>query len=262
MSYIKLINDMRWSFSRLHAYEQCPYLFYLKYIEKRDGESNYYAENGSCMHEVFEALLSDEITVDECPEFYNQRYDLICETTKQSTMDSTYEKCIDYLCEIENIDKDRYEVLGVELKLEFKICKYNFVGFVDLLLKDKKNNEILLIDHKQANHFLKKDGTPLKNQLENFLSYKKQMYIYCKGIEDKWGLKVDKIIWHHFKDDGKTTVIPFNKEDYDKSIQWVVDTISCIKKDKIFECKKSFLMCSTLCDYRNDCEYKDEEDEV
>ena len=68
---------MTWSFSRLHAWEQCPYAFYLKYIEKREGESNYYASNGKCMHEVFEAILTDKITLDECTQYYADNYELI-----------------------------------------------------------------------------------------------------------------------------------------------------------------------------------------
>ena len=121
MSYKKLLNDMTWSFSRLHVWEKCPYAFYLKYIEKRDGESNYYASNGKCIHEVFESLLKGKITLNECTQVYADRYELICEETKQSIMDSTYEKCMDYLCTIDGINSEKYEIIGVELKVNFTI---------------------------------------------------------------------------------------------------------------------------------------------
>lgn len=260
MRYAKLLNDMTWSFSRLHAWEQCPYAFYLRYIENREGESNYYAANGKCMHEVLEAVFKYEIKIDECTQLYADKYDLICEKTKQSVMDSTYEKCMDYLCEIDGIDSEKYEIIGVELKLEFKIGKYKFVGYADLVVKNKENGEVILVDHKQAKHFMKKDGTPLKSQLENFLAYRHQMYIYCKGLKDCMGINVDKIVWHHFKDDGVLTIIPFVQEEYEETMQWAVCTIEKIKKDKSFESNKSFVMCSSLCDYRNDCEYIDEEE--
>ena len=247
---------MTWSFSRLHAWEQCPYAFYLKYIEQRDGESNYYAANGKCMHEVFEAILTNQIPLDECTQCYADKYDLICETTKQSTMDSTYEKCMDYLCTIDGIDLEKYEILGVELKLDFNIGKYKFVGYADLVVKNKKSGEVILVDHKQATHFMKKDGTPLKNQLENFLAYRHQMYIYCKGLKDCFGIDVNKIIWHHFKDNGELTIIPFEADEYEETLQWAANTIEKIKKDKKFLNKRSYVLCSSLCDYRNDCEYK------
>ena len=251
---------MTWSFSRLHAWEQCPYAFYLKYIEQRDGESNYYAANGKCMHEVFEAILTNQIPLDECTQCYADKYDLICETTKQSTMDSTYEKCMDYLCTIDGIDLEKYEILGVELKLDFNIGKYKFVGYADLVVKNKKSGEVILVDHKQATHFMKKDGTPLKNQLENFLAYRHQMYIYCKGLKDCFGIDVNKIIWHHFKDNGELTIIPFEADEYEETLQWAANTIEKIKKDKKFLNKRSYVLCSSLCDYRNDCEYKNEDE--
>lgn len=251
---------MTWSFSRLHAWEQCPYAFYLKYIEQRDGESNYYAANGKCMHEVFEAILTSQIPLDECTQCYADKYDLICETTKQSTMDSTYEKCMDYLCTIDGIDLEKYEILGVELKLDFNIGKYKFVGYADLVVKNKKSGEVILVDHKQATHFMKKDGTPLKNQLENFLAYRHQMYIYCKGLKDCFGINVNKIIWHHFKDNGELTIIPFETDEYEETLQWAVNTIEKIKRDRKFLNKRSYVLCSSLCDYRNDCEYKNEDE--
>lgn len=260
MNYSDILDDMTWSFSRLHSWEQCPYAFYLKYIEKREGESNYYASNGKCMHEVFEAILKNKITLDECTTFYADNYELICETTKQSTMDSTYEKCMDYLCVIQEIDLGKYEIIGVELKLDFKIEKYKFVGYADLVVRNKENGEVILVDHKQATHFLKKDGSPLKSQLNNYLSYKKQMYMYCKGLKETLGIKVDKIVWHHFKDNGELTIIPFENKEYEETMRWATDTIEQIKNDREFINKSSFVMCSSLCDYRNDCEYQDEDE--
>lgn len=261
MAYAKLINEMTHSFSRDHSYEQCPYYFYLKYIENRDGESNYYAANGKAMHEVFEELFSGKITIDECPQAYSDKYDLICERVKQSTMDKTFEVCMDYLCQIDDIDRDKYEILGVEMKLEFKIGKYKFQGYVDLLVRHKETGEVILIDHKQATHFMQKDGvTPLKNQLANFVAYKKQMYIYCKGLLDTKGIQVDKIVWNHFKEN-KLTIIPFKKEEMDKTCKWVEYIIEKIKKDKEFKCNQSYMLCHVLCDYRNDCEYNQENDE-
>lgn len=259
MSYAKTINKMTFSFSRLHAYEQCPYGFYLKYIEERDGESNFYAANGKCMHEVFENIFKRKLPIEECTEYYTELFDSICEETRPSVMEKTYEKCMDYLCIMEDIDLKKYEIIGVELKLRFKIDKYNFVGYADLVVRNIENGEIIIVDHKQADRFMKKDGvTPLSNQKENFEAYKKQMYIYCKGLKDCFDIEVDKITWHHFKSMGAITKIPYNQEEFEETIKWVVDTISKIRKDKNFESKESFLMCKELCDYRNDCEYKEE----
>ena len=260
MSYKKLFNDMTWSFSRAHSYEICPYYTYLKYIENREGEQNYFAANGKAMHEIFEEILTHKITLEEAPALYEEKYDLIYEKTKQSTMDKTFEKCIDYLCTVEPIDENKYEIMGVELELHFKVGKYKFIGFADLVLRDRESGQVILIDHKSSDHFMKKDGTPLKNQLENFIAYKKQMYLYCKGIKDSLGLDVTKIVWHHFKDNGELTIIPFLEEEYQETIDWAINTIETIKKDKEFNCNKTYMYCRQLCDYRYKCEYKEEGD--
>lgn len=260
MGYAKEINKMTFSFSREHLWEQCPYAFYCKYIEHRDGESNFYASNGKIMHSIFEGLLKHEISIDEAASIYQDEFDLVCETTKASTMENTFNKCMDYLCAIDEIDESKYEIIGVELKLDFKIGKYDFVGYADCVLREIETERIILIDHKSADGFFKKDNiTPLKNQEESFKAYKHQMYIYCKGLKECFGYDVDTIVWHHFKQDGKLSIIQFNKEEYEETLKWAIETIEKIKKDNVFNCNKSYMMCYQLCDFRNDCEYKDEE---
>lgn len=147
---------MTWSFSRLHLWENCPYAWYLKYIEERDEEQNYYAANGKLMHSVFEELLNGKITLEEASAMYDEGYEYIDVNTRYSTMENTYNKCMDYLCTVDPIDK-KYEIVGVELKLSFKLLeKYDFTGFIDCLLRDKDSGEIILVDHKSQDHFMKK----------------------------------------------------------------------------------------------------------
>lgn len=260
MGYAKEINKMVFSFSRIHCWETCPFTFYLKYIEKRDGDSNFWAANGKIMHSIFERLLKHELILQDAPAEYIEEFETIYETTKQSTMDNTFNKCLDYLCEVEAFDEKKYEILGVELKLEFKIGKYNFIGYADLVLKERVSGKIILVDHKSCDHFMKKDGiTPLKNMEEQLNAYKHQMYIYCKGLKDIFGYNVDALVWNHFKDGGKLSVVNFDKNEFEETIDWATQIIDKIKKDNKFECNKSYMMCWQLCDFRNNCEYLEEE---
>ena len=96
MSYLDDIDNMIFSFSRLHAYEQCPYQFYLTYIEKQVPQQNFYAENGTCVHEVLEEIFNKKINIEDAPYAYTEKYELILNQIKQNIMDSTYEKCVDY----------------------------------------------------------------------------------------------------------------------------------------------------------------------
>lgn len=251
---------MTFSFSRLHLYEQCPYAFYKQYIEEdENGEDNFYAENGTIMHDIFKKLILMELSLEEAPTYYQDEFDCICNSVKQSTMDNTFDKCIDYLCTVDAFESEKYEIIAVEKKIDFMIGKYNFVGYPDLIILNKTNGEVILIDHKSANHFLKNDGSVLKNKLDDFNAYSKQMYIYCKAIKDTYGLQVNKIVWHHFKDNGILTAINFNQDDYEKTLGWCAYIIDKIKKDKRFEAKKSYMMCTCLCDFRNTCEYQSED---
>ena len=257
MQHSKLIDNMTWSFSRLHMYEQCRYAFYLKYIEKREGESNFYASNGKSMHEVFESLFKQEIEINDCPKAYSDKFDLICEEVRPSVMENAYVKCIDYLCEMDDIDRETYEIIGVEMKLEFTIHGLKFQGYADLVIRNKITGEVILVDHKQATHFMKKDGvTPLKGQLDNYLAYKKQMYIYCMGLRKQYGIQLDKLAWHHFKDGGAVTVIPYEENEEIEAINWAMSVIDEIKHDETFEAIHSYMSCKELCDFRNDCEYQ------
>ena len=213
------------------------------------------------MHKTFEAVFSQKIPIEECTEFYAEKCEEISTYANPEIMDRTFDKCIDYLSAMDDIDRQLYDILGVEIELEFYLEKYRFIGYADLVVRNKKTGKTVLIDHKQASHFLKKDGTPLKNQLENFLAYRHQMYLYCIGLKSQFGIEVDEIIWHHFKDDGKLTIIPFEQKECDETKRWAMDLIKRIKKDKKFDCCKSYIMCSSLCNFRNDCEYNKYDDE-
>ena len=164
MGYEKLIDGMTHSYSRLSCYEECPYEYYLTYIERdpdRFRQNNFHAENGSAMHQVFAEVLKHEIPIEKCADRYYELYSEIDEFTSEKVMDSTYEKCMEYLTQLEYLP-EKYQVINVESKYIFKVGKYKFIGFVDLLLKDTETGELILVDHKSPKHFLKKDGASWK----------------------------------------------------------------------------------------------------
>lgn len=257
MIYKKELDDMVWSYSRIHLYEQCPYAFYLKYIEKVDGVDNFWAENGSAVHLTLEKLFNGELTRNDAPVFYIDQFENICSKAKQATMDHVFTSCLDFLCEFDFDLFEDYEILGVEKESRFDIGKYHFRGYIDLLLRDKKTGEITVFDHKSSAYPFRKDGSGvLKSCREHFEAYQHQMYLYCKPVIEEYGVYPSKIAWLHFKDQ-KIASIAFNMDDYSKSLQWAVNTIAQIYGDERFEARDSFMMCGRLCDYREgDCEYK------
>lgn len=259
MSYKQELDKMIWSFSRIHTWEQCPYAFYLQYIEKNQyGISNFWAENGKAVHTTLEKFFKGEIFIDDCPATYIDLFEKISEKTSISTMDKAFNACVDFFCEFDFNIFDDYQVLGIEKECNFVVNKYRFRGFIDLLLKNKKTEEIIVLDHKSSSYPFKKDGkSVLKNCQANFEAYKHQMYLYCKQVIDEYGEKPSYITWLHFKD-RKMATIPFNDSEYDKTLQWAENTIDKIYKDDCFLPKESFMMCDKLCNYRcGECSYKE-----
>ena len=57
-----LIDLMTWSYSRINTYLQCPYQFYLKYIECLDEAPMFFSEYGSLVHEVLAEYYSGNIS--------------------------------------------------------------------------------------------------------------------------------------------------------------------------------------------------------
>lgn len=254
------VDKMRWSYSRLSCFEHCKYAFYLNYIVNDDSlylpEGNYYAEVGSFVHEILAMIFEGKLSIDDAPQYYAEHFDeAVCYKVKQSTMDKTYEACADYFATVDFDWLKDYEILGVELEVKLIIEGHEFIGYIDLLLRNKETGEIWLIDHKSAAYPLKKNGDVLAKSKDSFESYKKQMYLYCHAVKEMFGDFPTQISWNHFKE-CKVATIPFDKDEYDAAMKWFVGTIKKIEKEKKFEPTVDFFYCTTLCDFRGCCEYK------
>lgn len=257
--YKKELDEIEYSFSTLHQYCQCPFATYLKKICGEVGDNNAYAEIGSLGHYWNEMIFKHEMTVQEALDDCIENFDnMVCEYISDASKDKKFEAMCDYLANFDETYEERYEVLGVEKEFHWKIGRHRCIGFADLILKDKKTSKIFLIDHKSASHFLKQNGEPLKNQQANFEAYSKQMYMYSDAMMKEYGFFPDYIIWNHFLDAGKTTVIQFIQNDYNDAIKWVKDVIKKIYADSKFEPgEEDYTLCNLLCNYRNSCEYKE-----
>ena len=257
--YKNLLDGMVWSYSRLTAYEHCPFSWYRRYIEGETGEGSFYADNGKAMHEVFDALIKGEVSFEDAPSLYLKKYEAITTYVKQDIMDKTFDSCINYLCNIDENVLDDYKVVGSEIKLGFYVYGFRFTGFVDLLLRDKDGN-LIVVDHKSSDPFLKKNGEPYAKTKEQFENYVRQLSLYSYGVYQMYGEMPTKIVFHHFKNDGKLTVIPVNEKLIEEAVTWCLGVIEKIYKDETFEAKPKTGFCYRLCDYRKDCEYTWDDD--
>lgn len=148
-------SDM-WSYSRVSSYNQCPYQWYLEYVEHRDEkDSNWYAENGSNMHETLELIANGVLSIYDAGGYYLDLADCNFEPIRQSTKENTENQCVDFFSSYDfNYLKD-YDVVATEEEVFFNIGEYKFHGFIDLHLKDKDGNHIV-VDYKSAFNTLKR----------------------------------------------------------------------------------------------------------
>ena len=258
---VKSVEDKsKWSYSRLSTFGRCKYEFYLNYIihdnEQYLSESNFYAEAGSFVHEILAKILSGELKVEDAAQYYVDHFDdNVFYKVKESTMQKTFETCADYFAEVDFDWLKDYEILGVELHVEFEIEGYPFIGFIDLLLRDKRDGKIVVLDHKSSPYPFKKNGDVKANSKEQFASYKKQMYLYAYSVYKEYGEYPKELRWNHFKDGGKAAIIPFDKKEYDATIKWAVKKIKESEKEQEYPAHYEYFYCNNLCNFRNSCEY-------
>lgn len=250
--YKPLIEKMRWSFSRITAFSQCPYGWYLKYIHGSDEEELFYASFGKFMHKLLEKFYKGEALPAELEaEFFSDFADSVIGERPQNI--ATYiEQGSKFLRELQ---KPSFEVLGVEKFVRFDIFGKKFVGVIDLLAKDEKG--IFIVDHKS--HKLSKPSgrsKPTKSDEELSL-YLRQLYVYSAAIWQKYGVLPHKLCFNCFMND-KFIEVPFDMNAYEEAKQWAVDEISYIENVDDFYPRYDWFFCKNLCGFHNDCCYFDE----
>ena len=251
---------MCWSYSRLTSFEHCKYEFYLNYIvkdyENYLPEGNFYAEFGSYVHEILAKIFSGELKKEDAYQYYVDNFrGNIFYTTKESSMQKAYEACARYFEKADFDWLNDYEIVGVEKEVKFKIGKYDFVGYIDLLLKDKKDGKFVIVDNKSSEYPFTRTGK-LKAKCEHsFTNYKRQMYLYAHAVKVEFGEFPKEMVWNHFKDNGQLARIPFVKSEYDKTRRWMTVTIHKIEKEEEYPATTDYFYCTNLCNFRASCEY-------
>lgn len=254
-----ILDNMQWSFSRLNSYYHCPYSWYLTYIELNKGVNSAFAEYGEVCHKVLEEYLKGKIDIWDLEDRYNTLWQEIVihdfpSNKYVNLQEEYYQLGLSYFNNA-FFDFEKYDILGVEKEVHFTISDKPFIGFIDLLLRDKNTDEIIIIDHKSSNIKKKKNGEISKTSQAHFEEFKKQLYLYSMPIIAEYG-KVNKLMWNLFRINDKI-IISWNENDYKDTLKWVEDTINLIDKTSVWlpDNSKTYY-CNVLCSHRNICEYR------
>ena len=254
-----LLDTMTWSFSRLNSFYNCPYEWKLRYIDCNKSENGFFGEYGSLIHKILEKYEKGQLSLFEFNDYYEEHFSesIPHDAPPNKYVDikqSYYEKGIDYFNNID-LDLDKYEVLGVEKEVRFQIAGKDFVGYIDLLLKEKETGKIIILDHKSASIKILKNGKVSKSDQKHVREFIRQLCLYAIPIIEEYGY-VDELWWNLFKDKNWLKM-PFNKGDYDEAIKWAEDTLTLIENEKNWFPNPDSYYCNFLCGQRNHaCEYK------
>jgi len=198
------------SFSQYSMWSSCPQQYKLNYIDKL-GESsgNVHTIFGSAMHETIQQYLSvmygvskkqaDEINLDKLllermRENYTKEKDLLSEGTpcEQIELEEFYGDGRRILTWFKKYcskfySKSGYELVGIEIPLNAKIKEgVNFIGFIDIVMRDLAENTIIIVDLKTStqgwNQYQKADE--LKNS---------QILLYKKYYSELFNVPLTKI---------------------------------------------------------------------
>lgn len=253
-----IVDQFVWSYSRLTSFNDCPYAWYQKYINCESGVGNAFASYGTFCHKLLEQYANGDIDIFTISQAYEEGFDdAIPEDFPPNKYvdlrQKYYDAGVDYF---ENIDLpiDEFKVIGVEKKVEFTIAGKKFVGFIDLLLEDKDNGELILCDHKSACLKFNKNGSISKGDSNHYLSFKRQLYMYSKPLIEA-GYKISRLKWNMFRSQ-QWIDIPWDEKEYNETLDWAEKTLSEIENETSYAPNPDFYFCNYICDQRECCEYR------
>ena len=146
MRYDLTIEAMEWSYSRLSAFEDCPYLWFQRYICEIPGQSKFFAQYGSLMHSILQQYLTGALRKDELVSYFLSHF-----VTDISDKAPSHKLHMNYLEQgrqyLKTLSFPARKVIKVEDKMMFQFAGHPFIGFLDLLSEDE-HGKLYITDHK------------------------------------------------------------------------------------------------------------------
>lgn len=249
-NYAPLIRDMTWSFSRISAFEDCPYRWYLSYIREKRGEDTFYASYGSFIHSILADYYKGKLDKDDLPGVFLSRFRESVKGARPSP-----EIAAKYVDEGATYLRSPFipdgEIIGVEKRVRFSVCGKPFVGTVDLLVRDE--NGIVLIDHKsRALKPRSGKSKPTANDLE-IDDMMKQLYLYAEAVRQEFGEIPYKLCLNCFRS-GVLIEEPFDEAAFEAAKEWAAAETDRIETEDDFDADPEWFRCRYLCGYHTYCD--------
>ena len=214
MSLLK--DDHRYSYSQLSSFSECPFAYYLKYVEGVEDASNGFAEQGTLIHDILDKWAKKELKKEEMAKEYERRYpdEVVTSFPRMLTAKGYAEKAFMQGLEyFQNFDEfPGYTVISAEEKFNEPIKLTDgttrpFIAFVDLILRDNFTGGLVVMDHKS------KSWAEFRRHREEMY---KQQYVYSYFVHEKYGEWPDILAFNLFKEQGKKDERNFSMEEYEE----------------------------------------------
>ena len=259
-SYDFITDSIRFSHSSSSTFHTCPLAFKLSYIDKvQPRAENFYGEYGLLIHECFEAFFRGELDAYELSQYYDRKYSEMIKTPCPSPPEGLEEKYKQQGKEFFNnfyFDRDAYEILIIEDKIDFELDGVMLVAKPDLVLKHKETGKTSLIDYKSSIVFRtnKRTGKETTDQ-KKLRGYYKQLYLYAYALRVHANIPIDEItIWFVRPERFLTT--PWLPEKEEKAMRMLKELIVRIKAEEEFKADNSApYFCNNICGVREHCEF-------
>ena len=214
------------SYSQLSMYSTCPYQWKLQYIDKVDIQSaSIHLLFGSALHRVLQEYITTIYTVSVIEADKMDFETLLIQYMKEEFLDqakrfgnssfATREDMISFCKDgmeilefirkrrIDYFDKKEYELIGIEGPLNIPTDsndKIAFIGFLDVVLREKISKRIKIIDIKTSttgwNDGQKKDQSKLNQLLLYKKYYAKEYFLEPEDIDIEFFIVKRKIFSH------------------------------------------------------------------
>ena len=247
-----LPENHTYSFSQLSSFAECPYGYYLERIEKVPKLGNAFAEQGSLIHDLIDQWAKGHIKKENLVDEYIRRYPDEVVTSwprmlaSKGYVEKTYNQGLQYF---QNFDGFKgFDIVDTEEKFETDIEGRPFIGIIDMLLKDERTGELIILDHKSKSlsAFRKEEPTIYRQQ-----------YLYSKYVHEKYGVWPDRLMFNLFKEGGVKKEKPFSLDEYNKVYNWAFDVIQKIESYEVMDWleskETSDFFCQELCNVRQNC---------
>ena len=243
-----------YSYSKLSCFEQCPFKYKLRYIEKIKPEIEPIIEIhlGKTVHDSLEWLYNkvkkNKIpTAEELIQHYSKNWQDTYKpefviTDKKLTQKDYFNKgvgfLLNYYMEHKPFDDNTLET---EKKILFNLGNSQILGYIDRIAYDENKKEYVIHDYKTSG------SLPTKEKIDN----DRQLSIYSLAVQELFGKQERSLLVWHYLNFNKQIFARKSNQELEQLKQDILNLIQKIEFAKQFPTNKATLC--NWCEYKNMC---------